>query len=56
MAQHKNNFVQCQNPMTEAMKYTGHEHVAVFPTLIRKVLSVHQIIGESSWRFTQERT
>jgi len=41
--------------MTEAMKCTEHEHVAVFPILVRNVLSVHQINGESSWRFTQER-
>jgi len=41
--------------MTEAKKCTGHEHVAVFPTLIRNVLSAHQIIEESSWGFTQER-
>jgi len=39
----------------EAMKCNGHEQVAVFPTLTRKVLSAHQLIGESSRRFTQER-
>lgn len=33
--------------MTEPMKCIGHEHLAVFPTLIPNVLSAHQIIGES---------